>query len=766
VSTTFVQAKAQAPTAPARPAPPQRAPIEIGRTDDPAEHEAERVAARLLAPDPDPHPHPTLRRCACGGTTRSDGACAQCSARRLDLRRGPAVVSSAAAPAIVDDVLAAPARPLDAATRAYFEPRLGVDLSGVRVHDDAAAADSARAVGAHAYTVGDHIAFADGLYAPATETGRRMLAHELTHVVQQRRATNRSPVLERLVDGSYARPSLLEYPPRDRQFWLNLGMRWRMQGDMYEQEAHRVSEQVTRMPEPGLQLPCACGGACPECQTAKPGHGHERLQMTRIGPGVQGLSAPSSIHEVLQSSGQPLDVATRTFMEPRFGHDFSRVRIHTDADAAQSARQLDTSAYALGDHIVFAEGRFAPFTPEGARLLAHELTHVVQQNGGIMAIQRGPGGGSHPTSSPADQTAHQRYLEALRELMSKPDVTDSTLSGIVEKLYRDNPEIGSGSTAAAIRKELETGMPTKGTFHLQKGQENMRKLSEWLADQKKLEENFTYRQARRMPVDNLHPLASARDIATAKNLYLDLQQAVGSGYYADIQIRVTPPPGAPGGTGGESIDPLETTVATPESAVMSSGFRTAGRFLAEEAPGLLLQLVLMALFPPGVNIHNDKAEELTRTRLDPAVENALAKLGPVFDKLLADDLSKSIYANVTARLDYAVDASQHGDLELSLTDVTFLEAKITNDDIVLNDQTFNKTGKLRVTKQITQSLRLYEPEYITRDREWAQAQRAYQECVQRYGTGRVPPAAGVGTEQGNPDEGRCIPPRMKPMEGP
>ncbi|MFL6332512.1 MAG: DUF4157 domain-containing protein [Pyrinomonadaceae bacterium] len=262
-------------------------------------------------------------------------------------------------------------------------------------------------------------------------------------------------------------------------------------GDAYEQEADRVSEQVMRMPKPRLQLTPTRGGACPECQAGKSGHGHERLQMTHVGPGVEGSSAaPSSIHEVLRSAGRPLDAAARTFMEPRFGHDFSRVRIHIDAEAAQSAGQLNASAYTVGDHIVFAEGRFAPSTPEGDRLLAHELTHVLQQNGGMMAIQRGPGDKSPPTSSPANRTAYERYLETLRELMSKPTVTNSTLSGIIEKLYRDNPEVGSGSTAAAIREELSTGMPTKGTFHLQKGQENLKKLAEWLADQKRLEEAF------------------------------------------------------------------------------------------------------------------------------------------------------------------------------------------------------------------------------------------------------------------------------------
>ena len=101
-------------------------------------------------------------------------------------------------------------------------------------------------------------------------------------------------------------------------------------GDIYEQEADRVSEQVMRMPEPQLQRACACGGGCPKCQTEKPAQEHERLQTKRIGSSdLEQTAVPPIVNEVLRSPGQPLDVATRAFMEPRFGHDFSRVQVHT-----------------------------------------------------------------------------------------------------------------------------------------------------------------------------------------------------------------------------------------------------------------------------------------------------------------------------------------------------------------------------------------------------------------------------------------------------
>ena len=97
-----------------------------------------------------------------------------------------AAVSDAAQPAVLD-VLRSAGRPLDPGTRAEMETQLGYDFSSVRVHDEQAAARTANLLGAHAFTVGNHVAFGEGGYAPATAAGRRVMLHELTHVVQQAR---------------------------------------------------------------------------------------------------------------------------------------------------------------------------------------------------------------------------------------------------------------------------------------------------------------------------------------------------------------------------------------------------------------------------------------------------------------------------------------------------------------------------------------------------------------------------------------------------
>ena len=126
-----------------------------------------------------------------------------------------------------------------------------------------------------------------------------------------------------------------------------------------------------------LQRKCACGqhtiagGECDAC-------GKQRLQRRSAGQ-AEPAQVPPLVHEVLRSPGQPLDTDTRAFMEPRFGHDFSHVRVHTDARAAESARAVNALAYTVGRDVIFAAGQYMPGVSAGRGLLAHELTHVVQQ---------------------------------------------------------------------------------------------------------------------------------------------------------------------------------------------------------------------------------------------------------------------------------------------------------------------------------------------------------------------------------------------------
>ena len=96
--------------------------------------------------------------------------------------------------------------------------------------------------------------------------------------------------------------------------------------------------------------------------------------------------APPVVHEVLRAGGQPLDSETRASMESRFGYDFSGVRVHADSKAAESARAVNALAYTVGRDVVFGAGQYAPASGLGERLLGHELTHVVQQQGRAAAL--------------------------------------------------------------------------------------------------------------------------------------------------------------------------------------------------------------------------------------------------------------------------------------------------------------------------------------------------------------------------------------------
>ncbi len=109
---------------------------------------------------------------------------------------------------------------------------------------------------------------------------------------------------------------------------------------------------------------------------------HSRLQTKHVGPSDAGpIAAPPIVNEVLASTGQPLDASTRAFFEPRFGHDFSKVQVHSGPIAEQSTRDVNSKAYTVGNDIVFGAGAFNPQTQDGRRLMGHELTHVVQQSG-------------------------------------------------------------------------------------------------------------------------------------------------------------------------------------------------------------------------------------------------------------------------------------------------------------------------------------------------------------------------------------------------
>jgi outer membrane protein OmpA-like peptidoglycan-associated protein len=156
-----------------------------------------------------------------------------------------------------------------------------------------------------------------------------------------------------------------------------------------ESAAQKKTQSLTTTDAPSgvLQRKCSCGqhtggGQCAACSK-------ENESLRRRGKGgAEPVSVPPMVHDVLRSPGRPLDAPTRAFMEPRFGHDFSQVRVHTGGRAAESAMAVNARAYTAGQNIVFGANEYQPQSNGGKRLLAHELTHTVQQRSSAgMALQ-------------------------------------------------------------------------------------------------------------------------------------------------------------------------------------------------------------------------------------------------------------------------------------------------------------------------------------------------------------------------------------------
>src|SRR5438876_6145629 len=155
---------------------------------------------------------------------------------------------------------------------------------------------------------------------------------------------------------------------------------------------------------------------------------------------------PSLVKEVVGSGGgAPLDNDTRGFMESRLGADFSDVRVHTDGKAAESARSVQAYAYTVGNDVVFQSDKYAPDSDSGQRMLAHELTHVVQQRSG--PVDGTPAAGGIKVSHPSD---------------SFEQAAESTADRVMSSQAVPTPMTGATSSVQRVAPEEEE--PVQGTF--------------------------------------------------------------------------------------------------------------------------------------------------------------------------------------------------------------------------------------------------------------------------------------------------------------
>jgi len=238
--------------------------------------------------------------------------------------------------------------------------------------------------------------------------------------------------------------------------------------DPYEREADAMAGAVMRMTStPFIQRKCAA------CEKED-----KKVQRKESGAGSDaGISY--AVDQTLRSGGQQLDKSTRSFMESRFGYDFSQVQIHNNPLAHRSSSEINALAYTHGNHIVFGVGKYRPETEGGKQLLAHELTHVVQQGSSIhlkRSIQRlecekpgaAPPRSPQESKNPIDKRA-QAVIDLAANKGKNEDKAVAVVTDVICNYYPDDaaivdsiifdPELKSGlRTTSKGKKEKSTGV--------------------------------------------------------------------------------------------------------------------------------------------------------------------------------------------------------------------------------------------------------------------------------------------------------------------
>lgn len=207
------------------------------------------------------------------------------------------------------------------------------------------------------------------------------------------------------------------------------------------------TSSLTPAPFGVLQRKCACEGSSSQCfECARKENAARQAASLATVNGV-----PPLVLDVLHKSGQPLDVDTRAFMESRFGHDFSQVRIHTDAASAQSAEVLNARAYTVGRNVVFAADAYRPHSREGRVLIAHELTHVIQQG-------RSTSHGNLTISQPHD--SHERQVDQIANTVVETTINEPSRARLFATSI--NSQINQATpSSASVARQAATGQRSR-----------------------------------------------------------------------------------------------------------------------------------------------------------------------------------------------------------------------------------------------------------------------------------------------------------------
>ncbi|MCO5947151.1 eCIS core domain-containing protein [Mucilaginibacter flavidus] len=218
-------------------------------------------------------------------------------------------------------------------------------------------------------------------------------------------------------------------------------------GDKYEQEADSVADKIMDTTDSQqIQRKCSsCEDEDKKIQRKPASTDITPLIQTKGGDGAVAGPALSNKIADTQGSGSSLDNATGAFMSDRFGVDFGGVKIHADNEAAKMNRELNARAFTTGNDIYFNEGEYNPGSGKGKRLLAHELTHVVQQNSALQngAIQRAGAGdvklaeAKAAEAEAAEQLKKRQFFDRIR---AKSPTADAKLKAEVESTFAENTD--------------------------------------------------------------------------------------------------------------------------------------------------------------------------------------------------------------------------------------------------------------------------------------------------------------------------------------
>lgn len=255
-------------------------------------------------------------------------------------------------------------------------------------------------------------------------------------------------------------------------------------GDDWEKEADEIADKVLHAPGAGhpSSFFTPAGGSlyrkCAHCEE------EEKKRVQRKESGLTSANENGGLESYvsgLDGKGQPLSAESNSFFGSRMGRDFSEVRVHTGADAARSAASIQALAYTTGNNIIFNTGQYSPGTNDGKKLLAHELTHVIQQGGGKNCIQRDyakdlPNPAAVAPALTADQVAdairfNQRTLRDAWEialirdvigLEREPSVIDADFVNSLAEYQAQNNITADGKLGAVTSARLSGELRSEG----------------------------------------------------------------------------------------------------------------------------------------------------------------------------------------------------------------------------------------------------------------------------------------------------------------